>query len=200
MIDTFHTGMFAASLCIIIAFFSFMKETDDLHRLLLTDLASVMALFLIALVGTDLAEALILPGLVVTISKLMALAEIYLVKEGIWGNQPARTLDIEVLQSAPAILASILVLYGIFLSGFSGGAVAGLGVIFYLVCKGHQERFELIETVSGYAWVAWIAAFFIMLIFPSQWFLAVMIAGGAILIKVTAKLSLIGTMRGESDV
>lgn len=192
--------MFAASLCIIIAFFSFMKETDDLHRLLLTDLASVMALFLIALVGTDLAEALILPGLVVTISKLMALAEIYLVKEGIWGNQPARTLDIEVLQSAPAILASILVLYGIFLSGFSGGAVAGLGVIFYLVCKGHQERFELIETVSGYAWVAWIAAFFIMLIFPSQWFLAVMIAGGAILIKVTAKLSLIGTMRGESDV
>jgi len=200
MIDTFHTGMFAASLCIIIAFFSFMKETDDLHRLLLTDLASVMALFLIALVGTDLAEALILPGLVVTISKLMALAEIYLLKEGIWGNQPARTLDIEVLQSAPAILASILVIYGIFLSGFSGGAVAGLGIIFYLVCKGHQERFELIETVSGYAWVAWIAAFFIMLIFPSQWFLAVMIAGGAILIKVTAKLSLIGTMRGESDV
>jgi|LDZT01.1.fsa_nt_gi energy-converting hydrogenase A subunit G len=200
MIDTFHTGMFAASLCIIIAFFSFMKETDDLHRLLLTDLASVMALFLIALVGTDLAEALILPGLVVTISKLMALAEIYLLKEGIWGNQPARALDIEVLQSAPAILASILVIYGIFLSGFSGGAVAGLGIIFYLVCKGHQERFELIETVSGYAWVAWIAAFFIMLIFPSQWFLAVMIAGGAILIKVTAKLSLIGTMRGESDV
>ncbi|MDG6250939.1 DUF2105 family protein [Methanocalculus sp.] len=200
MIETFHTGMFAASLCIIIAFFSFMKETDDLHRLLLTDLASVMALFLIALVGTDLAEALILPGLVVTISKLMALAEIYLVKEGIWGNQPARTLDIEVLQSAPAILASILVLYGIFLSGFSGGAVAGLGVIFYIICKGHQERFELIETVSGYAWVAWIGAFFIMLIFPSQWFLAVMIAGGAILIKVTAKLSLIGTMRGESDV
>lgn len=200
MIETFHTGMFAASLCIIIAFFSFMKETDDLHRLLLTDLASVMALFLIALVGTDLAEALILPGLVVTISKLMALAEIYLVKEGIWGNQPARALDIEVLQSAPAILASIMVIYGIFLSGFSGGAVAGLGVIFYIICKGHQERFELIETVSGYAWVAWIGAFFIMLIFPSQWFLAVMIAGGAILIKVTAKLSLIGTMRGESDV
>ncbi len=200
MIDTFHIGMFAASLCIIIAFFSFMKETDDLHRLLLTDLASVMALFLIALVGTDLAEALILPGLVVTISKLMALTEIYLVKEGIQRNQPARTLDIEVLQSAPAILASILVLYGIFLSGFSGGAVAGLGVIFYIICKGHQERFELIETVSGYAWVAWIAAFFIILIFPSQWFLAVMIAGGAILIKVTAKLSLIGTMRGESDV
>ncbi|MCQ1537676.1 DUF2105 domain-containing protein [Methanocalculus taiwanensis] len=200
MIDTFHTGMIAASLCIIIAFFSFLKETDDLHRLLLTDLASVMALFLIALVGTDLAEALILPGLVVTISKLMALAEIYLVKEGLQKNSPSRILDIEVLQSAPAILASILVIYGIILSGFSGGAVAGLGVIFYLVCKGHQERFELIETVSGYAWVAWIAAFFIILIFPSQWFLAVMIAGGAILIKVTAKLSLIGTMRGESDV
>ncbi len=74
MIETFHTGLFAAALCIIVAFLSFLQETDDLHRLLLTDLAAIMAIFLLALVGTDLAEALILPGLVVTISKLMALA------------------------------------------------------------------------------------------------------------------------------
>lgn len=200
MIETFHTGLFAAALCIIVAFLSFLQETDDLHRLLLTDLAAIMAIFLLALVGTDLAEALILPGLVVTISKLMALAEVYMRKEGIHRNQPERVLDIEVLQSAPAIIAGILIIYGIILSGFTGGAVAGTGAIFYMICKGHEERFELIETVSGYAWVAWIAAFFIILIFPSQWFLATMIAGAAILVKVTAKLSLIGTMRGDSDV
>ncbi|MCP1662741.1 MAG: DUF2105 domain-containing protein [Methanocalculus sp. MSAO_Arc1] len=200
MIETFHIGLYAAALCIIIAFFSFIKESDDLHRLILTDLAAIMALFLIALVGTDLAEALILPGLVVAISKLMALSEVYIMKEGIRHNKENSVLDIEVLKSAPAILAAILVIYGIILSGFPGGAVAGVGIIFYLICKGHKERFELIETASGYAWVGWMLAFFIMIIIPSQWFLAMMLAGGAILLKVTAKLSLIGTMRGDNNV
>jgi len=200
MITPFHIGLFAASLCILVTFFSFLKERDDLHKLILTDLAAIMALFIIALVGTDLAEALILPGLVVGISKLMALAEIYLVKEGIQQKKNSTVLDIEVLDTAPAILAAILVIYGIVLSGFSGGAVAGLGIIFYLAFKKHDEKFELIETVSGYAWVTWIAAFFIFLIFPSQWFLAVMLAGGGILLKVMAKFSLIGTMRGDPGV
>jgi len=200
LITPFHIGLFAVSLCILVTFLSFLKEKDDLHKLILTDLAAIMALFIIALVGTDLAEALILPGLVVGISKLMALAEIYLVKEGIQQKKNSTVLDIEVLDTAPAILAGILVIYGIILSGFSGGAVAGLGIIFYLAFKKHDEKFELIETVSGYAWVAWIAAFFIILIFPSQWFLAVMLAGGAILLKVMAKFSLIGTMRGDPGV
>ncbi|MBR1368332.1 hypothetical protein RJ53_01985 [Methanocalculus chunghsingensis] len=200
MITPFHIGLFAVSLCILVTFLSFLKEKDDLHKLILTDLAAIMALFIIALVGTDLAEALILPGLVVGISKLMALAEIYLVKEGIQQKKNSTVLDIEVLDTAPAILAAILVIYGIILSGFSGGAVAGLGIIFYLAFKKHDEKFELIETVSGYAWVTWIAAFFIFLIFPSQWFLAVMLAGGGILLKVMAKFSLIGTMRGDPGV
>ena len=196
----YHTGLIAAFICIIIAFISLMQETDDLHRLILTDLAEIMALLLIALVATDLAEALILPGLVVMIAELMALAEIYLVKEGIQRKKLSSTLDIEVMQTAPPILAGILVLYGIILSGFSGGAVAGLGIIFYVACTGHDEQFVLIETVSGYAWVAWIAAFFIFLLIPEQWFFAVMIAGGAILLKVMAKFSLIGAMRGDIDV
>jgi energy-converting hydrogenase A subunit G len=200
VISIYQSGLIAAFICIIIAFISLYQETDDLHRLILTDLTEIMALLLIALVATDLAEALILPGLVVMIAELMALAEIYLVKEGIQRKKNSSALDIEVMQTAPPILAGILVLYGIILSGFSGGAVAGLGIIFYSVCKGSDELFAQIETASGYAWVAWIAAFFIFLLLPGQWFFAVMIAGGAILIKVMAKFSLIGTMGGDPGV
>jgi len=200
VISIYQSGLIAAFICIIIAFISLYQETDDLHRLILTDLTEIMALLLIALIATDLAEALILPGLVVMIAELMALAEIYLVKEGIQRKKNSSALDIEVMQTAPPILAGILVLYGIILSGFSGGAVAGLGIIFYSVCKGSDELFAQIETASGYAWVAWIAAFFIFLLLPGQWFFAVMIAGGAILIKVMAKFSLIGTMGGDPGV
>jgi len=188
-------GMGAAFIAIIIAFYAMVRERDDLHRLLLTDLAEIIALFIIALLATDLAEALILPGLVVGISELMALSELYLVKEG-FTTPPVPSPRIEVMDSAPAILAAIMVIYGIVLSGFSGGAVAGIGVIFYLMCIKSTERFELMETLSGYAWVFWIIAFFIFMILPQYWFFAVMLAGSAILIKVSAKMSLLGTFYG----
>jgi energy-converting hydrogenase A subunit G len=182
-----------------IAFIALALEKDDLHRLLLTDLAEITGLAIIALVATDLAEALILPGLVVGISELMALSEVYLVKEGLTAV-PKRMMHLEVMDSAPAILAGGLVVYGIILSGFSGGAVAGLGILFWFFCKGHDEAFEIIETASGYAWALWIAAFFVFMIAPQHWLFAVMIAGGAILLKVMAKMALVGTMRGGRDV
>jgi len=192
-------GLLLIFLAVLVAFYALVRETDDLHRLLLTDLAEILALVLIALVATDLAEALILPGLVVGISEIMALSEIYLVKEKLT-KQPKRVVKLEIMDSAPAIMSLILVMYGIVLSGFTGGSLAGLGVIFYFMCKGHDERFEIIETASGYAWVMWIAAFFIFMLIPQYWFFGVMIAGGAILLKVMGKMSLIGTMRGDSDV
>jgi energy-converting hydrogenase A subunit G len=34
------------------------------------------------------------------------------------------------------------------------------------------------------------------MVLPDRWFLGVMLAGSAILLKVSAKMSLIGTMRG----
>ncbi|TAJ44095.1 EhaG family protein [Methanofollis fontis] len=182
-----------------IAFSALLRENDDLHRLLLTDLAEIVGLTIIALVATDLAEALILPGLVVGISELMALSEVYLVKEGL-KQAPERLMHLEIMDSAPAILAAVLVVYGIILSGFSGGAVAGTGLLFWFFCKGHDEAFALIETASGYAWVLWIAAFFIFMIAPSYWLFAVMVAGGAILLKVMAKMALVGTMRGGKHV
>lgn len=198
MIPTYSLGLLVAFAAAGIAFFALMRETDGLHRLLLTDLVEVVTLAFIALVGTDLAEALILPGLVVGVSELIALSEIYRVKEG-YNRPPPDVLEIEVMESAPGILAVLLVGYGIILSGFSGGVVAGLGVIFYFLCRDPSERFELIETASGYSWALWIVAFFTFMIFPERWFFAVMLAGSAILVKVMAKMSLIGTMRGGPD-
>ncbi|MGC9434753.1 MAG: DUF2105 family protein [Methanomicrobiales archaeon] len=179
------------------AFYSLVRETDDLHRLVITDLVEVIALAIIALVGTDLAEALILPGLVVGISELMALSEIYRAKESL--PPPRDVLRIEVMDSAPAILGGVLVIYGILLAGFAGGAVAGVGIIFYFMCRGHRERFLMLEAASSCAWALWIAAFFIFMVLPGYWFFGVMAAGTAILLKVITKMSLVGTMRGGAD-
>jgi energy-converting hydrogenase A subunit G len=199
MDPVYTTGLLVAFLGILAAFYALMRERDDLHRILLTDLAEILVLVVIALVATDLAEALILPGLVVGISELMAVSEVYLTREGLTRTPPQR-FRIEVMDTAPTLIAVALVGYGIVLSGFSGGAVAGLGVIFYFMCKGHRERFALLEVASGYAWAMWIGAFFIFMIVPAYWFFAVMIAGAAILLKVMAKMSLIGTMRGDAGV
>lgn len=199
MMDEYAIGLAIAFVAVIITFVAAFREKNDIHRLIIADLAEVSALAIIALIATDLAEALIIPGLVVGISELMALSEIYLTREGL--NRPVKqSFRIEVLDTAPAIIAAILIVYGIVLSGFTGGAVAGTGVIFYFMGKQHAERFAIIETVSGYAWAFWIVAFFIFMVLPEYWFFAVMLAGGAILAKVTAKMSLVGTMRGGNNV
>ncbi|NLO77575.1 MAG: EhaG family protein [Methanomicrobiales archaeon] len=199
MMEEYQIGLMVGLIAIIITFYAVLREKNDIHRLILVDLGEVSALAIIALVATDLAEALIIPGLVVGISELLAVSEVYLVREGL--NHPVKQpFRIEILDTAPTIVATILVLYGIVLSGFTGGAVAGTGMVFYFVGKKTAERFELIETISGYAWAFWIVAFFIFMVLPEYWFFAVMLAGGAILAKVTAKMSLVGTMWGEKDV
>jgi energy-converting hydrogenase A subunit G len=40
-------------------------------------------------------------------------------------------------------------------------------------------------------------AFFVFMLAPGYWFFAVMMAGSAILLKVMAKMALVGTMREE---
>ena len=82
MSTAYTVGLLVAVAGLIIGFMAIVRERDDLHRILLTDLAEVLALVLIALVATDLAEALILPGLVVGISELMAVSEVYIAKKG----------------------------------------------------------------------------------------------------------------------
>lgn len=196
--DIYQIGLSLTLVCVVISFWALMREQNDIHKLLLVDLVETVGLVMVALVATDLAEALILPGLVVGISELIALAEIYLRKERLF-VPVQKPIQIEVMKTAPPIIALVLIIYGIILSGFSGGAVAGLGVVFYFMAVRHSEQFKLLETLSGYAWVLWIIAFFVFMILPQFWFIAVMISGGAILLKVTTKMSLIGTMREKYE-
>jgi len=179
----------------VIGFGALAVEKDDLHRLLLIDLVEIASIGIIALIGTDLAEALILPGLVVGIAELLALSQIYLMKEDLQ-DRPIQIPRIEVLQESPAplILSMILIVYGIILSGFTGGAVAGLGVIFFIAARACTENFHLLELASGFSWVLWIAAFFVFMFLPGYWYLALMGAAVGILIKVITKMSLMGVM------
>ncbi len=197
--DEYQFGLCAALICVFIVFFSMMREKDALHRLLLTDAVEIIALAIIALVGTDLAEALILPGLVVGVAEILALAEIYIEKEGLV-NAPKSLPEIEIMQSAPGIVSAVMLIYGIILSGFTGGAVAGLGLLFYFMCKGNTQRTEIIETISGYSWAVWVIAFITFMAAPQYWFFAVMLAGAGIFAKVAAKISIVGTMRGGRNV
>lgn len=199
MIGQYYSwGLLVVLIAAVAGFAALAFEKDDLHRLLLIDLVEIPSLGFIALLGTDLAEALILPGLVVGIAELFALSQIYLVKEGLQ-DRPVRALRIEVVQRSPAplVLSAILVVYGVILSGFTGGAIAALGLIFLLLAKDSAEDLHLLELASGMSWVLWIAAFFVFMFLPEYWYAALMGAAIGILLKVVTKMALIGTMWGE---
>ncbi|HUW85359.1 MAG TPA: DUF2105 family protein [Methanoregula sp.] len=191
-------GIFVVMVAAVIAFFALAKERDDLHKLLLIDLVEILSLGVIALLGTDLAEAVILPGLTVGIAELLALSQIYCTKEGI-RKKPVKGLNIEVIAKAdaPLILSIFLVIYGMILSGFTGGAVAGLGLIVLFISRTYREDLNLLEMASGISWALWIFAFFVFMFLPEYWFVALMGAAIGILLKVTVKMSLVGTMWGE---
>jgi energy-converting hydrogenase A subunit G len=191
-------GLFVVMAAAVIAFFALSKERDDLHKLLLLDLVEIVGLGVIALLGTDLAEALILPGLTVGIAELLALSQIYCTKEGI-RDIPVRGLNIEVIAKAdaPLIISLFLVVYGMILSGFTGGAVAGLGLVILFISRSYREDLNLLEMASGISWALWIFAFFVFMFLHQYWFVALMLAAIGILLKVTVKMSLVGTMWGE---
>jgi energy-converting hydrogenase A subunit G len=191
-------GLFIVMAAAVIAFFALSKERDDLHKLLLLDLVEIAGLGAIALLGTDLAEALILPGLTVGIAELLALSQIYCTKEGI-REMPVRGLNIEVIAKAdaPLIISIFLVTYGMILSGFTGGAVAGLGLVVLFISRSYREDLNLLEMASGLSWALWIFAFFVFMFLPEFWLVALMLAAIGILLKVTVKMSLVGTMWGE---
>lgn len=194
----YSIGLLVVLVTAIIGFYALSREKDDLHRLLLIDLVEIPSLGIIALLGTDLAEALVLPGLVVGIAELLALGQLYLTKEGLQ-DRPVRGLHIEVIDTSPAtvIISILLVIYGIILSGFTGGGIAGLGIVFLFMSRGFKENFSLIEAAAGISWAVWILAFFVFMFAPQYWYFAVMAAGIGILFKVTAKMALVGTMWGE---
>jgi energy-converting hydrogenase A subunit G len=193
-------GLFIVLIAGVIAFFALAIETDDLHRFLLLDLVEIPALGVIALLGTDLAEALVLPGLTVGIAEQLALSQIYCTKERILQN-PVKGLNIEVIAKAdaPLIISIFLVVYGLILSGFTGGGVAGLGLVFFFMSRGYREDLNLLEMASGISWALWIFAFFCFMFLPQYWFIALMCAAVGIVLKVTVKMSLVGTMWGDGN-
>jgi energy-converting hydrogenase A subunit G len=107
----------------------------------------------------------------------------------------------EVLQTAPVFIAVILVIYGAFLSGFTGGAIAGGGILFYvmsLTVRGlPSDLWEGIAGASGIAWCLWLTGFLVLFVFPSYWLLGLMLAAFGVFIKVAFKAGLIGVMNRE---
>jgi energy-converting hydrogenase A subunit G len=185
---------------------SFQK--NDLSVLILTDIVGVAMLIFVAGVATDLAEALILPGLVVELAEIMAISEILLSREIRKSSRSRKDLaptglplDMEILETAPIFIAVILIAYGIFLSGFTGGAVAGGGIVFYVLSKSARglpmELFEGLAGVSGIAWVFWIVGFLLFFVGPPFWLLGLMLSAFGLLIKVASKVGLIGMLTRE---
>ncbi|MDO5845231.1 MAG: DUF2105 family protein, partial [Methanocorpusculum sp.] len=86
----YKIGIAVAFIAIGIAALAIFREKDDLHKLILVDLIDVTGLVVVALIATDLAEALILPGLVVGIAEIMAVSELWLAKEGLQKKKTSR--------------------------------------------------------------------------------------------------------------
>ena len=191
----------------LIGLFGISVEKNDLQVLILTDIVGIAMLIIVAAVGTDLAESLILPGLVVELAEILAISEILMSREirktckAVALIPTPLNFDMEILQTAPIFIAIILVIYGAFLSGFTGGAVAGGGILFYVISltmRGVPSTlWEGIAGASGIAWCLWLVGFLILFVFPQYWLLGLMLAAFGIFIKVAFKAGLIGIMNRE---
>jgi len=207
----------------IISLYSISRQKTDLNMILLTDLVEYGMLVIIAAIGSDLAEALILPGLVVGMAELLAVAEIYVSRNDLRKQSKKKrsklleeftiketpNMDInfskmEVLYTTPKFFAFVLVVYGAMLSGFTGGAVMASGLLFYVLAKrvlgqkilpeDLKVSWEGISAFSGIAWAIWILGFIGFFLFPSKWPYFLIIAGFGLAIKVGSKLGLIGEL------
>jgi energy-converting hydrogenase A subunit G len=110
-------------------------------------------------------------------------------------------LDMEVLTTTPIFFAIILVAYGAFLSGFTGGAIAGGGILFYVITRLARgvpaNIWEGLAGASGIAWCLWLVGFLIFFVAPDYWLLALFLSAFGVFIKVTFKASLVGVMGRE---
>ena len=182
-----------------------MKK-EEIHILILTDLIGLAMIFVVSAVGTDLAESLILPGLVVELAETLAISEILLsremhITEGTSLFPIPFNLDLEIMTTAPNFIALALIAYGIFLTGFTGGAVAGGGILLYAISKKARGlpvfTLEGLGGVSGIAWCLWIIGFALFFIMPKLWLLSLFLAACGLLLKVASKVGLIGVLMRE---
>ena len=182
-------------------------KKGDLTALILTDIVGLAMLIIVAAVATDLAESLVLPGLVVELAEILAISEILMSREMRKSGKTVEliplplSLDMEVLGTAPAFLAIILIAYGAFLSGFTGGAVAGVGILFYVLSKTIRgvpsSLWEGVAGISGMAWVLWLVGFLVFFVAPQYWLLGLFMSAFGVLIKVASKVGLVGVMGRE---
>jgi energy-converting hydrogenase A subunit G len=205
-------GLYAPAIIVgifvgLIGLFGISVEKNDLHVLILTDIVGIGMLIFVAAVGTDLAESLILPGLVVELAEILAISEILMSREMRKSGKTVELLptplhyNLEILQTAPVFLAIILIAYGAFLSGFTGGAIAGAGILFYVMSikvRGVPSGvWEGLAGVSGMAWCLWLIGFLVLFVFPQYWLLGLMLAAFGVFIKVAFKVGIIGVMNRE---
>ncbi|KZX12589.1 hypothetical protein MBCUR_10000 [Methanobrevibacter curvatus] len=179
----------------------------DIHVLILTDIIGLAMLVIVGAVGTDLAEALILPGLVVELAEILAISEILISREMRKKDKipslfpTPLTLDMEIMTTAPNFLAIVLIGYGVFLTGFTGGAVAGSGILVYIFSRKVRGLpiliIDGIGAVSGISWCLWIIGFFLFFVTPQFWLLSLFLAACGLLLKVASKMGLIGVLMRE---
>jgi len=207
VVSLYIPAIFTGLLVGIIGLLAISYQKNDLSALILTDIVGIGMLIMVAAVGTDLAESLILPGLVVDLAEILAISEILMSREIRKQGKNVdiiplpMKMDMEILTTAPAFLAIILIAYGAFLSGFTGGAVAGGGILIYALSRRMRgvpaDIWEGVAGVSGIAWCLWLVGFVIFFAFPQFWLLALFLAAFGVFIKVTFKMGLIGVMGRE---
>jgi energy-converting hydrogenase A subunit G len=206
-VSLFLPALYVGLITGFIALLAISSQKNDLSALILTDLVGLSMLVIVASVGTDLAEALILPGLVVELAEIMAISEILMSREMRKTGKKVSSIPVpfnmnmEIMSTAPNFIAVILIAYGVFLSGFTGGAIAGGGVLFYAICKKSRGLpvavWNGIAGVSGIAWTIWLAGFLIFFVAPQYWLLGLFMSSFGVLIKVASKMGLIGVMARE---
>ena len=190
-------------------------KREEIHILILTDIIGLAMIFVVSAVGTDLAEALILPGLVVELAETLAISEILITREmRIIEQDPRRNLskssslfpqpfalDMEILTTAPNFISLVLIAYGIFLTGFTGGAVAGGGIVLYALSNKARGlpvlALDGIAGVSGISWCLWIIGFLLFFVTPQYWLFALFLVALGLLLKVASKVGLIGLLMRE---
>lgn len=207
VVSLYIPAIFTGLLVGLIGLLAIAYQKNDIHILILTDIVGLGMLVMVAAVGTDLAEALILPGLVVELAEILAISELLMSREMRKLNKTVElipvpvNLDMEVLETAPVFFAIILVIYGAFLSGFTGGAVAGAGILFYVlsrVTRGVPENiWEGLSATAGIVWCLWLVGFLIFFVAPDYWMLGLFLAAFGLFIEVAYKVGLIGVIGRE---
>jgi energy-converting hydrogenase A subunit G len=207
VVGLYAPAIFVGIIVALIGLFGISVEKNDLHVLILTDIVGIAMLVFVSAVGTDLAESLILPGLVVELAEILAISEILMSREMRKSGKSVDLLptplhfDMEILQTAPIFVAIILIAYGAFLSGFTGGVIAGAGILFYALSinvRGVPSGvWDGLAGVSGLAWCLWLVGFLVLFVFPQYWLLGLMLAAFGVFIKVAFKAGLIGIMNRE---